>query len=120
MVNAILRDVPLRWVDRMNAHDLRGLKELYASHAMHTSPTYAQKYPGTGGKMNRDGMMQWWASAFQEFPGLNYQNAQPLDDGRSRVLMLYDRYVGDTFTRKNVELFEIENGLIVRSHAFLG
>ena len=93
---------------------------LYADDAIHTSPRLRAQEPASEGRVaGRAAMKRWWSAAFERQPALKYEPITIVADDRYAVIEYKRHAPGETVTQ-TAELFEVEDGRIIRSHVYLG
>jgi hypothetical protein len=113
-----LQSIAYKWFDAFNGRDIEKLLSLYADDAQHYSPKLRIRKPETNGLIKgKAAMRAWWQDAFDRLPSLKYELVRltPFDD---RVFMEYVRHVTGEDDLYVGEMFEVENGKIVKSSVF--
>jgi ketosteroid isomerase-like protein len=109
-----------KWFDAFNHHNLEQLLSLYDNEAEHFSPKLKVKKPETNGLVRgKQALHDWWQSAFDSIPTLQYV-VTTLTADENRVFMEYVRKVENEADLLVAEVLEIKDGKIVFSRVYHG
>jgi hypothetical protein len=118
MTTSELAHIAERWFAAFNDKDLERLLALYHDNAEHFSPKLKVRKPETRGLIKGKAAMQsWWQDSFDRLPSLRYEMVR-LTAHDNRVFMEYIRHVNGEDDLYVGEMFEIQNGRIIRSSVF--
>jgi hypothetical protein len=114
------KEVVTTWLTAFNDGDADAMVALYAEDAVHTSPKLRSARPETDGRLvGRTAMRRWWLDAFGRPPTISYELVRMITDDHL-VVIEYLRHRPGEATIEVAEVFEIQAGLIVRSHVYHG
>lgn len=114
------REIAEAWLAAFNSGDADSMVALYAGDAIHTSPRFRAQVPASEGQIaGTAAMKQWWSQAFERQPQPEYEPIAIVADDRYAVIE-YKRHVAGEATTMTAEVFEVQDGKIVRSHVYLG
>jgi ketosteroid isomerase-like protein len=109
-----------KWFETFNNKELDKLLSLYDDDAEHYSPKLKMKNPETQGFIKgKQALHNWWQSAFEALPDLNYQ-VTSLTSDENRVFMEYIRKVDNEENMLVAEVLEIKEGKIIFSRVYHG
>jgi hypothetical protein len=118
MSSSELNEIAEQWFAAFNDKDLDGLLALYDDNAEHFSPKLKLRQPETNGLIKgKVAMRVWWQDSFDRLPSLHYELVR-LTPYQDRVFMEYVRHVSGEADLYVGEMFEIQNGRIVKSSVF--
>lgn len=113
-----LNQIAGQWFAAFNDKDLQRLLALYADDAEHFSPKLKARQPETKGLIKgKKAMRAWWQDSFDRLPSLQYELVR-LTPHDNRVFMEYVRHVNGEEDMYIGEMFEIQNGRIIKSSVF--
>ena len=113
-----LNEIAQQWFAAFNDKDLEKLLALYADDAEHFSPKLKLRQPETNGLIKgKISMRAWWQDSFDRLPSLHYELIR-LTPYQNRVFMEYLRHVNGEPDLYVGEMFEIQNGRIIKSSVF--
>ena len=114
------REVADVWVEAFNRGDADAMVALYSEDAIHTSPKLRAVQPAGEGRIKGKAAMKgWWQDAFERRPGIKYEVLTIVASDEVAVIE-YLRHSPGEDTMQVAEVFEIRDGLIVRSHVYHG
>jgi steroid delta-isomerase-like uncharacterized protein len=114
------KDVVNEWLRAFNSGDADAMVALYAEDAVHTSPKLRSTQPASEGRLvGKEAMRRWWLDAFERLPGIRYEVVNMVSDDHV-VVIEYLRHAPGEATSRVAEVFETQDGKIVRSHVYHG
>jgi hypothetical protein len=118
MSSSELNEIANRWFSSFNNKNLDALLALYDDNAQHFSPKLKIRQPETHGLIKgKIAMRAWWQDAFSRLPSLHYELVR-LTPCENRVFMEYVRRVNGESDLYVGEMFEIQDGKIIKSSVF--
>ncbi|NRT16022.1 ketosteroid isomerase-like protein [Flavobacterium sp. 28A] len=115
-----LQSIAFKWIETFNNKELDKLLSLYDDDAVHFSPKLKIKNPETNGNVSgKEALRQWWQSAFENIPSLQYQLKSVTANG-DRVFMEYIRTVDNEDDLLVAEVLDIREDKIVASRVYHG
>ena len=114
------KEIVNEWLRAFNAADVDAMVALYAEEAIHTSPKLRSAQPSSEGRLvGKAAMRQWWLEAFDRLPSISYEVVSVVADEHVAVIE-YLRHRQGEATIQVAEVFEIEEGKIIRSNVYHG